>query len=501
MRINNAVFTHLLSSILAVLSAASGLCLAAEQKPIWLAVAEADLSPSLKPLAEKRRSDGFEVVVSSDTIEKSLAALPRRPSFLLLVGDDELSKTHQLPAKHQKLYRWRSAQAKEFLSDMAWGDLDGHGTPDIPVGRIPARTPAEVDRVVGKILAYESQPPSSADLQLPVWMGSPEYSPAINALASGFAVTMFETGGPPWLRPWFVSGNPGDPFCGWPPNQPARFTEQLRKGGIAGVLMGHACAEAFYSMSFDRRPVWYTAAGVAKTLSQGPPAPPLFFFSCHSGDFGGPKPCEAEQFLLLPGGPVAVVAATAESHPLTNYFSGVCLLKAIGERETRLGPLWLNAQREAKQSRNALIESVLGDVEGKLEPRINVTKLQRDQMLMYAILGDPATRLRLPETLEASIEATKTGWRWKAKKPAGARHLEVGYRDPMPHLPSWEGLRAGEKKATQASDAANAAFAFAPLPSPHDDGPWQGDVERAGWIRLVTHDAHRMYVVVLKADR
>ena len=196
---------------------------------------------------------------------------------------------------------------------------------------------------------------------------------------------------------------------------------------------------------------------------------------------------------------MAVVAATTESHPLANYYSCVCLLKAIGQHETRLGPLWLNVQREAKQSRNVLVESVLAAVEGKLEQRIDVAKLQRDQMLMYAILGDPATRLRLPEPLEASIEATKTGWRWKAKKPAGAVHLEVGYREPRTHLPSWEGLRAGEKKATQASEAANAVFAFTPLPSPPDDGPWQGNVERSGWIRLVTHDANRLYVAVLKA--
>ena len=496
---SNVFFARLLGGILAVLSAASGLCHAAEQKPIWLAVAEADLSPALKPLAEKRRSDGFEVVVSTETIKAALAALPRRPQFLLLVGSDESGKELRLPAKRMKLYRWRDVQPKEFLSDMAWGDLDGDGTPDIPVGRIPARTPADVDHVVAKILAFESQPPSSADLQIPVWLGSPEYTPAVNALASGFAVTMFQTGGPPWLRPWFVSGNPGDPFCGWPPNQPARFTEQLQKGSVASVLMGHANAHLFFSMTVDRRPIFYTAASAAKTLAQGPPAAPMFFFSCNSGNFGSPSPCEAEKFLQLPGGPVAVVAATTESHPLANYYSSVCLLKAIGGRESRLGALWLTAQHEAKQSHNVLIESVLSDVEGKLEPQIDVAKLQRDQTLMFAILGDPATRLRLPEPLEATIESTNTGWRWKAKRPPGAVHLEVGYRALQPRLPSWEGLRAGEKKATQASDAANAAFAFAPIPSPADDGPWQGDVERSGWIRLVTHDAHRLYVAVLKA--
>jgi len=399
-----------------------------------------------------------------------------------------------------KLYRWRSAQREEFVSDMAWGDLDGDGVPDVPVGRIPARSPADVDRVVGKILAFESQPPTSADLQAAVWLGSPEYDATINALASSFAVAMVQTGGPPWLRPWFVSGNPGDPFCGWPPDQSARFTRQLKQGGIANVLMGHACADYFYSMTFGSKQIWYTAASAAKELGQGPPVAPMFFFSCESGNFARQRPCEAEAFLLMPGGPVAVVAATTESHPLTNYFSCVCLLKAFGKRETRLGALWLNAQREAKQSRNPLVESVLRDAEGKLEAEIDLAKLKRDQMLMYAILGDPATRLRLPAPLEATIERTATGWRWKAKKPPGAARIEVAYRPTRPPLVSWKGLQAGEREAARASDAANAGFGFTPIAAPPDDAPWQGSIERSGSIRLVTHDANRLYVAVLKAE-
>jgi hypothetical protein len=226
----------------------------------------------------------------------------------------------------------------------------------------------------------------------------------------------------------------------------------------------------------------------------------MFFFSCESGHFGHPTPCEAEEFLLMPGGPVATIAATTESHPLTNYFSGVCLLKALGRRERRLGAVWLNAQREAQRSHNFLIESMLRDVEGKLEPEIDVAKLRRDQILMYEIFGDPATRLRLPERLEATIERTATGWRWKAQKPAGAVHLEVGHRSARPLPTSWKGPRAGREEAARSFAAANAGFAFVPLRSPPDDGVWQGEVERSGWIRLVTNDKNRLFVAVLRAE-
>ena len=148
----------------------------------------------------------------------------------------------------------------------------------------------------------------------------------------------------------------------------------------------------------------------------------------------------------MPGGPVATVAATTESHPLPNYFSGVSLLKAFGRRERRLGALWLNAQREARRSHNVLIESMLRDVEGKLDPQIDEAKLRRDQTLMYTIFGDPATRLRLPERLDASIERTAAGWRWKAKKPTGVVRIEVGFRPLRPPLASGKGPRAGSGK-------------------------------------------------------
>jgi len=64
----------------------------AERKPLWLVVGKADLVKPIGTLAQWRRSEGFETVVSTETIPKALAALPRRPDLLLLVGDDEPGK-------------------------------------------------------------------------------------------------------------------------------------------------------------------------------------------------------------------------------------------------------------------------------------------------------------------------------------------------------------------------------------------------------------------------
>ena len=261
----------------------------------------------LEPLAEKRRQDGFEVVVSTKPIAEALSALPRRPHFLLLVGDDEPGKENAawyLAAQRKKLYRWRAAQALEYASDMAWGDRSGTGPPDLPVGRIPARSREQAALVVKKIIDFESQPPAASDLQLPVWLGSPEYTETINAMASGLGVQMLQTHGPAWLRPWIVSGNPRDPFCGWPPEQATLFSRQLRGGGIAGVLMGHANEDAFFSMRFQNQTIWYDAgrAGEEFGAPRPGPVPPLIFFSCSTGNFTRASLARPRPSCFAPGG-------------------------------------------------------------------------------------------------------------------------------------------------------------------------------------------------------
>jgi hypothetical protein len=226
----------------------------------------------------------------------------------------------------------------------------------------------------------------------------------------------------------------------------------------------------------------------------------MVFFSCESGDFCRAGRCMAESFFFFPGGPVATVAATTQSHPLTNYFSGTCLLGEVGGKEDRIGSLWLAAQRRAMNQRNFLVERVLRDVEGKLEKNINLAKLRRDQVLMYALLGDPATRLRMPRPLEASLERTEHGWRWKATRPAGATSLAVGHRPSRPLVAQWAVGSTEREKARAAFEAANAVLGFTCLPTPPGEGPWEGTVDQPGLLRLVTVAEGQLHVAVLRIE-
>ena len=116
------------------------------------------------------------------------------------------------------------------------------------------------------------------------------------------------------------------------------------------------------------RIVW-DLARVRRDFAQGPPASPLVLLACDAGDFTDDERTIAEEVLFLPGGPVAVIAATTESHPLTNYYSGQGLLRALSAGPARLGDAWLEAQRTAMKLREVFVEMALEEAEGKLDSK------------------------------------------------------------------------------------------------------------------------------------
>jgi len=263
-------------------------------------------------------------------------------------------------------------------------------------------------------------------------------------------------------------------------------------------MAGHAYADRFFSMKHQGEPIWYSAADAEKEPSDGQPAPPLVVFSCESGYFDWTSHCMAEALLFSQSGPVATIAATTESHPLTNYYSATSLLRDIDGRQDRLGPIWLKAQQDALKASNFLVEQVLRDVEGKLEDQINVANLRRDQALMYVLLGDPATRLRIPAPLEARVVRSKPDWRWEAQRPEGATVLHVDFRPASGQMPFLDAANADSQEMRKAFQAGNATFAFAPLASRSDSDSWSGTIDQPGWLRLVATGPNIIHATAIK---
>lgn len=475
-----------------------------ENKPIWLAVTRTGLEDAIRPLAEHRQKQGFDTIVSTKAIEAAISSAPRKPTWLLLVGDEEIGASDEdwrVPSSRHLLYRWRPVQRKQFASDAAWGDWDNDGKPDIAVGRIPARSADDASFVVNKIIKYESKAPSEDDLQLVAWGGAPGYGGAIDKMASTMLVTAFQATAPRWCASWLMSGDQQSPLCGWPADQPVLFNMQMQRGSALTVMLGHGTTDTFHSMHYRGLSVGYTASDAKRSLQEGSPTAPLFLFTCNSGNFTHTSPCLAESLLTLEGGPVATVAATTESHPLTNYYSSLSLLNELDGKQ-RLGELWLAAQNRSFLEKNPAVDFFLKDVEGKLEDEINIGNLKRDQLLMYAILGDPATRLRLPEEFEFDLKPELDGWRWTAPKLSGATTLSVSLRlPPGPLLPVTSDPSAEQRNALL--ESANQMSRFLPIATLDCNQDWSGRVMGPGTLRLVMSgpDFFRVATVELTAKK
>ncbi|GAJ11238.1 unnamed protein product, partial [marine sediment metagenome] len=211
-------------------------------------------------------------------------------------------------------------------------------------------------------------------------------------------------------------------------------------------------------MRLNGKTITYSAAHARKVLAIGKPAPPMVIIACNTGRFEGHENCLAESLLLMPAGPVAVVAATTESHELTNYFVALCLSQQLGEKNKRFGSIWLAAQHKAINTRDIIMERILCNADEKAD----LAKVRRDHILMYALLGDPATPLHLPDRLHASVKYTPGTWHWDVPKPQGATKLYAGLR-PSVQVLSRIAPQSEKAAALKLFQQANDTFAFKPL--------------------------------------
>ncbi|MBN2450899.1 MAG: hypothetical protein JXR77_10950, partial [Lentisphaeria bacterium] len=139
-------------------------------------VAHAALIAALDPLVELRREQGFDVAVVDiadvydefsfgaatpyalrDFLATACLEWSRTPRFLLLVGDASFDPRNRLGYGAFDLVPTKlvGTDYLETACDDWFTDLDGDFVPEIPVGRLPVRTPQHAAAVVRKIVAYE----------------------------------------------------------------------------------------------------------------------------------------------------------------------------------------------------------------------------------------------------------------------------------------------------------------------------------------------------------
>ncbi len=475
---------------------------------VWLAVAPFSFHAALEPLVAARKAQGFVTQVKTPPVSVALSEMAGPVNFLLLVGDalspDEMGKERPhfaLDTTPRELYRWRRQQSLQYAADPLYADRDGDLKPDFPVGRIPARTPGELETVVAKILEHEERAPSADDLRLVAWACAPGYGGVVDASATKLLEGMVKKQGPGWSEPWLLSAAVGEPLCGDLPEQPELFLKAMQRPALFAAIAAHASKDYVLVTRSGGRAITLHKRGLTPWTT-GPAGPPLVLLACEAGDFAGPERSFAEECLFLRGGPVAAIAATTESHPFPNYLSGQEVTKRLDDGFSTVGELWHAAQLAALTARSFVMEKMLKDVEGSLEPSINVALLRRDQLLMYTFFGDPATRHRAPLKLEIRVEAN--GSAWKVHERAGYDRLDISFRPKTRTWPPLESAPDSPESARELLRRAQIESQFDPVSTLTSELDWSSDslsegaLAGPGTLRLLAIGPSKLAVATIE---
>ncbi|MFM7974827.1 MAG: C25 family cysteine peptidase, partial [Pirellula sp.] len=145
----------------------------AQEKPSVILVRPANWSTWLAQWKAYRSSQYRFIEVDSvasstrlrEQIAKAISSSSTPTVAILLCGDASIEVA---PKKWQALtpgivlkteIQLGELTTKELCTDALYGDLDQDGCPDIAVGRLPAKTPQELERMLRRSIDYESIAP------------------------------------------------------------------------------------------------------------------------------------------------------------------------------------------------------------------------------------------------------------------------------------------------------------------------------------------------------
>ncbi len=343
----------------------------------YLAVGPEEFREAMEPLLALRRAEGLSAAYVSlgeavDTYgwgrygADAVAGLVRAvsPEYVVLVGDngyDYRNRTGRGVDPMVPAILVVTSVLCETNADALYGDLDGDGVPDVPVGRLPVRTVEELEALVAKTVG-RGAPASGASGVLFADRAdkSGDFAAAQRRVAEGFPEI-------DWTELYLdIHGDNA--------SIRSRLTESVNMGTDLVVYQGHGSI----SWLAKRVPLVDTDEAALWTSS-----PVTYLSTCWSAFIQSNTESAvsiAEVFLRSDVGPVATVGSTTpctqdDQERLLQDF----LAETLGGGKT-IGKAMVSAQRRAAdRAANASSDEARGTA--------------MDTVRCYAVLGDPAARI------------------------------------------------------------------------------------------------------------
>lgn len=282
-------------------------------------VGHASLLANASPLAALRQSQGLKVAtidvqdlydefgfgVKSPHAIKAFLATARsnwqvKPRFVLLLGNGTFDPRGFLETGVPDLVPAKMVDTRllETASDDWFVDFDDDGLPDMAIGRLPAESAAEANRMVGRTVAYD--PPVEAAWGNRVLLVSGENQEPKDDFASLSAAVKAVLPGEIVVT---------ELVHGATPNPASSLVSAINAGQVLVNYIGHGSTEVWGGGLFD--------FSAALGLSNGTMSPVVLSMTCLNGSFHDVYTAPLGKALLNApgGGAVAVWASSGLSEP------------------------------------------------------------------------------------------------------------------------------------------------------------------------------------------
>jgi hypothetical protein len=338
-------------------------------------IAHQDFMGNLGPLKSLRESQGWSVTLIDvqdlydefnfgvkspqalkDFLHRARAHWQGPPRFVLLVGDASFDPRNYLGLGDFDFLPTKliDTVSNETASDDWFVDFNNDGLPEIPVGRIPVRTPEEAALVVSKIIAYENAEAGLWTDQVALIADKMEEDDFDFEGASAEVETLL----PGNVTAQQISRSQGDDGT-----TRALIIDAINEGRLLVNYIGHGSVETWRGGIFGSDDV--------ATLTNGAHLPFFITMTCLNGFFHDPFPTESLAETLLKaegGGAVAVWASSGLTDPESQALMNKEVIPLLFDGTSR----------------------TLGEATAKAKAATKDMDVRRT----WILFGDPMTRLR-----------------------------------------------------------------------------------------------------------
>lgn len=387
----------------------------------YLVITSDSLIDSANELAEYRESCGYRtrVLTRSDVLGSEVASTANWENmargkikqaktalgnseilFVVLVGDAEKVDadgfTKPLPV----------VECENVLTDICYtdnriADMNGDNVPDVAIGRITASNNAGVRSYLDKVKAHESSyVPGLWNRRVSLYVGEAGFSPQIDAMLEYFTFQGLDQVSHAFdIIGAYDSENSSyyyTPFH-------EKVVDLINDGSLMTVYIGHGNSGWTQGLTFDE----------LDEINCQNRLPVMVFLACLNGDFSNGADTIAEGMLRLENGPVAVFAASDESHPVGNAVLAYEVTRVgLGDRPATVGELFMRTKAEminhTDDFRAMIDEASIAYGENGEVGCDDPPLLYWQHADLYNLLGDPAVMMKYPEGAIADLEVTGT---------------------------------------------------------------------------------------------